>query len=73
MDRPGLRMSSGQDSFLTLCMGMFSPNTCVETHETLFGIFLFLFTALCQIFVLTELSLSNFPCVEAQSPMSQHK
>ena len=35
MDGPRLRMSSGQDSLLTLCMGVFSPNTCVETHTRL--------------------------------------
>ena len=55
-------------------MGVFPhKHLCRDTHKSLFGVFLFLLPGPCQTSVLTELSLSNFPCVGAQSSMSQHK
>lgn len=41
---------------------------CRDTHKTLFGVFLSFFPVSCQTSVLTEPSLSSFPCVGAQSP-----
>jgi hypothetical protein len=56
--------------FVGVC---FLTNTCAETHKTLFGVLLFPFYCVSQIYVLTGLPLSNFLCVGAQSPMSWHK